>query len=259
MPASAARAWGQAGAARSEGDAVVAVEAEDVVVGGGRAGTVAIRIYRPSPHRDPLPTLIYARDERRCGDGARSEEDRDGLARALAAGSGAAVALPALPEQGASPAVGDHDALERCYAAAAWTAGHAAPRGLDGERIAVGGDGGGAELAIALTLLARRRGGPALAAQLLLCPAPAGAPRPSTHELEGLPPALVITAEGDAVRDHGEAYAARLRAAGVTVVAVRYQGVGAGFVRPDPLRERAATGFAIDQAAAFVAGALRPR
>ena len=241
---SAASARARARAARAS-PVAAAVEAEDIVVVDERAGTVAIRIYRPSRHEDPLPTLIYAR-------GADHGAGGDELARALAVGSGVAVALPdhSSPTAAAPPA-----AVERCYAAAAWAAGHGHARGLDGGRLAVGGDATGAVLAIALALLASERGGPSLACQLLLCPVVDS----SVPEVDDLPPALVITADGDAACGHGEAYAARLRAAGVTVIGVRYQGVGAGFLRSDPPRELAVTGAAIEQAAGFLASALATR
>ncbi|PXY22240.1 alpha/beta hydrolase [Prauserella muralis] len=78
----------------------------------------------------------------------------------------------------------------------------------------------------------------------------------SLDELRDLPPALVITAEADVLRDEGEAYAARLREAGVPVVAVRYTGVIHDFVMLNALRETHAAAAAIAQAAATLKEAL---
>jgi acetyl esterase/lipase len=225
------------------------VEAEDVVVGDERDATVAIRIYRPSPHEGPLPTLLYSH-----ATGVGSSTDTDGaheLARALAARSGAAVALPSHSPGAALP---QRTAVQRCQAALKWMARHGHGRGLDGRRLAVGGDGAGAAVAVALAALVREHRGPPVASQLLLCPhldrTPLG--------IEHLPPTLVITAERDALCDAGEAYAARLRTAGVNVIAVRYQDVGAGFMRANPPSDQPhPSTAAIDQAARFLSDTLR--
>ncbi|GAB2915589.1 alpha/beta hydrolase [Streptomyces heilongjiangensis] len=80
--------------------------------------------------------------------------------------------------------------------------------------------------------------------------------RASVDQLRGLPPALVITAEADVLRDEGEAYANKLREAGVPVTAVRYQGVIHDFVMLNALRETAAAEAAITQAIATLRTAL---
>jgi acetyl esterase len=80
--------------------------------------------------------------------------------------------------------------------------------------------------------------------------------RASLAELKDLPPALVITGEADVLRDEGEAYAAKLRQAGVPVTAVRYQGVIHDFVMVNALRETHAAEAAITQAIGVLRKAL---
>ncbi|MET7292943.1 alpha/beta hydrolase [Streptomyces griseoloalbus] len=80
--------------------------------------------------------------------------------------------------------------------------------------------------------------------------------RATTEQLTGLPPALVVTGEADVLRDEGEAYAEKLRRAGVPVTAVRYQGIIHDFVMLNALRETHAAEAAITQAIGVLRGAL---
>ena len=86
---------------------------------------------------------------------------------------------------------------------------------------------------------------------------PYASPLQATEEqLAGLPPAFVIVDEADVLRDEGEAYAARLRAAGVAVTTVRYDGITHDFMMLNPLSETHATRAAVAQAASVLRDAL---
>jgi acetyl esterase/lipase len=80
--------------------------------------------------------------------------------------------------------------------------------------------------------------------------------RASDEQLAGLPPAFVIVDEADVLRDEGEAYAARLRSAGVDVTTVRYDGITHDFMMLNPLSNTHATRAAVAQAIAILRGAL---
>jgi acetyl esterase/lipase len=82
--------------------------------------------------------------------------------------------------------------------------------------------------------------------------------RASANELKGLPPALVITAENDPLRDEGEAYARKLKEAGVSVDAVRYNGTIHDFVALNALRYLPSTEAALDQINAGLRRHLEP-
>jgi acetyl esterase len=262
-----------------------------VKVPGGPAGEVDVRIVRPKDATGTLPVIVYTHG---AGWVLGNAQTHDRLVRELAAGTGAAVVFP---EYTRSPEARYPQAIEECWTAALWVASGSAPVGLDSSRIAIAGDSVGGNLAIALTLLAKQRGGVTFRRQVLFYPVTAAnfdtasyrqfaegyflrrdamqwfwdqyAPdeaqreeitasplRASLDQLAGLPPALVINGEADVLRDEGEAYANKLREAGVPVTAIRYQGIIHDFVMLNALRETHAADAAITQAVAFLSEGL---
>jgi acetyl esterase len=160
-------------------------------------------------------------------------------------------------------------AVEDCYAAVRWTAASVGELGADPARISVGGDSAGGNLAAVVTQKIRDEGGPRLCFQLLIYPATDATFETASHRENGegylltrngmiwfwnhycpdaaerlspfasplrasnfsdLPPALVVTAEFDPLRDEGEEYARRLAAAGVPAEHRRYDGMIHGFL-----------------------------
>jgi acetyl esterase len=156
-------------------------------------------------------------------------------------------------------------AVVDCYAAVVWVEANAVRLGIDPNRIAVGGDSAGGNLGAVISLKSRDENGPAIALQVMVYPVtdlssfttssyqefaagyqltkadmewfrdhylpssedalnPYASPL-LARDLRGLPPALIITAECDPLRDEGEAYARRLTAAGVPVTCTRYEGM----------------------------------
>jgi acetyl esterase len=229
----------------------------------GPAGPVSVRLYVPEGAGPASGALVYFH-----GGGwvIGSFETHENLCKALANRSGArvvAVDYRLAPEH-RWPA-----APEDCYAATCHLAEHGAAFGIDAARLAVAGDSAGGNLAAVVALLARERGGPRLRHQVLIYPVtdhdferasyrengegyflttdamrwfwdhyvPDRARRDDwsaaplrAEKLAGLPPATVLTAEYDPLRDEGEAYAERLREAGVPTVLSRYDGQIHGFV-----------------------------
>jgi len=228
----------------------------------GPAGDIRVRVYTPEG-RGPFPLLVYFH-----GGGwvLGSLDTHDPFCRAFCSGAECVVVSVGyrLAPEHPFPAASD-DAL----AATRWVAAHAAELGGDPARIVVAGDSAGGNLSTVTALRIRDEGGPALRGQLLIYPAvgyhtpptpsyienaegygltresalwfyeqylPGGSLAAHPHaapllapDLRRLPPALVITAEYDVLRDEGEAYADRLREAGVAVTTSRYDGQIHGF------------------------------
>jgi len=222
-----------------------------------------LRLYKPKRSPGALPVLFWMHGG---GFVLGSVQESDADCRHLVELSGCAVIsvdYPLAPEH-PYPA-----ATVTCYAALQWLHAHARALGLDPERIAVGGDSAGGNLATSIALTARDRGGPKLAYQVLVYPvtdlsrfdrasylenaegyfltrksmtwfADQYVPRQEDRlrpevspllaiDLKGLPPALLITAEYDPLRDEGAEYAAKLARAGVDVTHSAYPGLIHGF------------------------------
>ena len=227
----------------------------------GPAGDLAVRIYTPEG-KGPHPGLVFFHGG---GFVICSLDTHDGACRALANGAGCVVVSVdyRLAPEAKFPA-----APEDCYAAIRWVADHGHEIGIDTSRIAVAGDSAGGNLAAVVSLMARERGGPQLRHQLLIYPVTNFAfDTPSYEEnaegylltrdmmkwfwqhylerpgdgatymasplraddLSKLPPATILTAEYDPLRDEGEAYAERLTQAGIATDLTRYDGVFHGF------------------------------
>jgi acetyl esterase len=230
----------------------------------GPDSPVPVRMYWPhgSPAK-PLPALIYFHGG---GFVICDLDSHDPTCRAITNSVGCVVVSVdyRLAPEHKFPA-----ATEDAYAATLWVAANAAALDIDPERIAVGGDSAGGNLTASVALMARDRGGPKLVFQLMVYPVTdltamdnesyrenghhyflttekmdwyrrqyltdlvdASNPYASplhAGDLSGLPPALVITAEFDPLRDEGEDYAARLAQSGVAATTTRYDGVFHGF------------------------------
>lgn len=228
----------------------------------GPSADLPVRIYTPQGH-GPFPALVYLHGS---GFTVSNIEIADAPHRALANRTGCV--LVAVNYQKA-PEHKFPVPLDDAYATVEWVHVNAGSLSVDPSLIGVGGDSAGGNLAAAACLRARDDGGPAIAFQLLVYPTtdcqfdlpsmvenaqgymlttaamrwfwdqylndPADADDPyacpmRATDLSGLPPAVVVTAEYDPLRDDGEAYAARLRESGVPVVLRRYEGMIHGFL-----------------------------
>ncbi|MDN3016153.1 alpha/beta hydrolase fold domain-containing protein [Paenibacillus sp. BSR1-1] len=237
---------------------VAKVENRTIPVPGGE---IPVRIYTPSGE-GPFPALVYYH-----GGGwvIGNLDTVDVPCRMLANRAGCVVVSV---DYRLAPEHKFPTAAEDSYAVVKWVAEQAASIQVDPERIAVGGDSAGGNLAAVVALMARDQGGPSIAYQMLIYPVtnhsyetesyrenangyfltkntmvwfwnhylrdeqdgknPYASPL-LAEDLSGLPPALVITAGFDPLRDEGEAYAERLKATGVPVEATRYDGMIHGF------------------------------
>jgi acetyl esterase len=261
LPVDVARAQYEARIVLMAPPAEIAGVREQIIAGPDRP--LRLRIYTP-PGTGPFPLLVFFHGS---GFVLCSLDTHDGMCRNLCAAAGCVVASVdyRLAPEHKFPA-----GIEDCLHATRWAAAHATELGADASRIAVAGDSAGGNMAAVTAIRVRDEGGPALCGQLLLYPVTdyytPGTPSyeanaegygltrdtmkwfwdhylcdPSEGEhphasplrapdLSGLPPALVITAEYDPLRDEGELYAKKLRASGVPTTFTRYDGVNHGFM-----------------------------
>lgn len=226
----------------------------------GPGGEILLRIYRPEG-TGPFPIVMnYHGGGWVIGD----VDTADGQCREVCRRANMVVVSVdyRLAPEHRFPAAADD-----CYAATVWTAAHAGEFGGDATRIAVAGDSAGGNLAAVVALMSRDRNGPAIKFQLLVYPVTNGRfDTPSYTEngegymltkasmiwfwdhyadaqqrmnpyasplqaasLANLPPAYVMTAEFDPLRDEGEDYAARLIKSGVPTQCERFPGLIHGF------------------------------
>jgi acetyl esterase/lipase len=232
------------------------------------APTVPVRIYTPKASDSPAPALVYFHGGGFVIGDMYLEEQR---CLRLAADGGCVVVSV---DYRLAPENPFPSGVEDCYCALVWVAGHARELGIDIDRIAVGGASAGGALSAAVAQMARDRSGVTLALQLLIYPViddrmetPSmraftatpiwnsasnaqmwdhylGAKRDyvsnyaapgRSNDLSDLPPAYVMTAEFDPLRDEGISYAQRLMQAGVPTELHCFSGAVHGFdlIAPD--------------------------
>ncbi|MDX6225841.1 MAG: acetyl esterase [Frankiales bacterium] len=140
------------------------VDIEDTAIPGGPYGQIAVRVIKPAGVTQTLPVVLYTHG---AGWVLGSPNTHDLLVRNLSVGAQAAVVFPHYRR---APEAQYPSQIEEAYATAEWIVDHGAEHGLDPSRLAIAGDSCGGNMAIAVTLLAKKRGGPSFAAQLLYYP-----------------------------------------------------------------------------------------
>jgi acetyl esterase/lipase len=159
---------------------VFAVE-ERAVPGPAGAPDVSLIICRPAATEGPVPALYYTH-----GGGMIAGTARDALDEIVDLAEPLGIVVVSIDYR-LAPETPHPGPVEDCYAGLVWTAEHAAELGIDPDRIVLVGGSAGGGIAAALALMARDRGGPALAVQLLMCPMLDDRnDSPSIHQMAGL-------------------------------------------------------------------------
>jgi acetyl esterase len=262
VPIEQARAGHEAETVELSGPGQTVAEIRDHVVP-GPAGDIPVRVYSPAGAHGRVPVVAYFHGG---GWAVGSIDSFDTVVRALA---NAACAVVASVGYRLAPEHRFPAAVDDCLAATRWLASTASELGGDPARLAVAGDSAGGNLATIVARRLRDEGDSPVRFQALIYPVTDSALNtPSYREfaegygltaggmqrfwqlyldgadgsqpdasplraddLSGLPPAFVLTAEADVLRDEGEAYAQRLREAGVDVEHRRFEGATHGFWR----------------------------
>ena len=195
---------------------------EFAVPGPVGAPDVALLVCRPAAAAAaaaaPAPALYYTH-----GGGMIAGTNRDSIVEILDLAEQVGAAVVSV-EYRLAPETPHPGPVEDCYAGVLWTAENAGELGIDGDRIVLIGGSAGGGIAAALALMARDRGGPALAGQLLMCPMlddarggpdvpPYASPARAT-DLSGLPPAFIDVGSADTFRSEDVDYAERIWQAG---------------------------------------------
>jgi acetyl esterase len=247
---------------------------DDHVIDGPR-GSIELRIFRPASAERHAPALVWCHGGGFLVGGADTAES---ICRNLAR---TAAAIVVAVRYRLAPEHDLYAGREDVLATVRWLAEHGDTIGIDGKRLAIGGDSAGGNIAAAVAQECVRRSGPQLLLQVLAYPATTvGRDYPSkaenaygylltaesmdwmkrviassvdledywispglAPELEGGPAALVVTAGFDPIRDDGLDYAARLREAGVAVELLHYAGQFHGFLNFDAILGAARDGL----------------
>jgi len=141
-----------------------AVDVTDRIIAGGPSGEVSIKIYRPAGSAGVLPVLLFTHG---AGWVFGDAHTHDRLVRELTVRAGVATVFT---NYSLSPEAKYPTAIEEIYAALEWIAAHGGEHDLDPARIAVSGDSVGGNMTAAITIMAKQRGGPRIAAQVLYYP-----------------------------------------------------------------------------------------
>ncbi|MFF9494375.1 alpha/beta hydrolase [Streptomyces flaveolus] len=266
------------------------VDITEKTIKGGPTGEVSLRIVKPKGAKGTLPGLVYVH-----GGGwvLGNAQTHDRLVRQLATGANAAVVFVNYTP---SPEARHPVAIEQAYAASKWVAEHGREIGVDGGRLAIAGDSAGGQMATAVTMMAKAKGGVAFRKQALLYPVneanfdtpsyqrfaancwlstvnmkwfwdeyaptqadrenPLASPNKATEAQLSDLPPAIVITDSDVLLSGAETYVEKLRAAGVPVEHHHYPRIVHDFMMLDALRNTEAAKDAVEKTTAALRKAL---